>query len=261
MADKNKKIIDVTAPGKKMERGHLHPLTQAMDKASDIFQSMGFEVADGPELETEYYNFDALNIPADHPARAMQDTFWLKNNQKFPISNSQFSNKKEEKFLLRTHTSSVQIRYMERKQPSFRIISPGRVFRMEATDATHETQFYQIEGLMVDRKTNLANLKAIMKIFLQIFFGDENIDIRFRASYFPFVEPGVEVDMKFKDKWLEIAGAGMVHPKILDNMKLDPNEWQGFAFGMSVDRLAMIKHNIDDIRLFYSGDLRFLKQF
>ena len=150
---------------------------------------------------------------------------------------------------------------MERNQPPFRIISPGRVFRMEATDATHETQFYQIEGLMVDKKTNLANLKAVIKIFLRRFFGDENIDIRFRASYFPFVEPGVEVDMKFKGKWLEIAGAGMVHPKILDNMKLDPNEWQGFAFGMSVDRLAMIKHKIDDIRLFYSGDLRFIKQF
>ena len=259
MTDKRKKFIDVTAPGKKMERGHLHPLTQAMDKAGDIFQSMGFEVADGPELETEYYNFDALNIPADHPARAMQDTFWLRQNE----LKSQISNLKnnEKKLLLRTHTSSVQIRYMERNQPPFRIISPGRVFRMEATDATHETQFYQIEGLMVDRKTNLANLKAVIKIFLQRFFDDDNIDIRFRASYFPFVEPGVEVDMKFKGKWLEIAGAGMVHPKILDNVKLNPNEWQGFAFGMSVDRLAMIKYKIDDIRLFYSGDLRFLKQF
>ena len=258
MADKNKKFIDVTAPGKKTERGHLHPLTQAMDKAGDIFQSMGFEIADGPELETEYYNFDALNIPKDHPARAMQDTFWLRqNNLKSQISNL----KNDGKLLLRTHTSSVQIRYMEHNQPPFRIISPGRVFRMEATDATHETQFYQIEGLMVDKKTNLANLKAVIKIFLRRFFGDENIDIRFRASYFPFVEPGVEVDMKFKGKWLEIAGAGMVHPKILDNMKLNPNEWQGFAFGMSVERLVMIKLKIDDIRLFYSGDLRFLKQF
>lgn len=260
MENKQKKssFMDVTAPGKKMERGHLHPLTQAMNKAGDIFQSMGFEIADGPELETEYYNFDALNIPKDHPARAMQDTFWLRqNNLKSKISNL----KNDEKFLLRTHTSNVQIRYMERNQPPFRIISPGRVFRMEATDATHETQFYQIEGLMVDKKTNLANLKAVMKIFLQRFFGDENIDIRFRASYFPFVKPGVEVDMKFKGKWLEIAGAGMVHPKILDNMKLDPNEWQGFAFGMSVDRLVMIKSKIDDIRLFYSGDLRFIKQF
>lgn len=252
MEKKQKKssFIDITAPGKKMERGHLHPLTQATDKACDIFQSMGFEIADGPEMETEYYNFDALNIPKGHPARTMQDTFWLKSNKE----------DKETK-LLRTHTSNVQIRYMERNQPPFRIISPGRVFRMEATDATHETQFYQIEGLMVDKKTNLANLKAVIKIFLRRFFGDENIDIRFRASYFPFVEPGVEVDMKFKGKWLEIAGAGMVHPKILDNMKLDPNEWQGFAFGMSVERLAMIKYKIDDIRLFYSGDLRFIKQF
>lgn len=262
---KKSSFIDVTAPGKKIERGHLHPLTQAMDKAGDIFQSMGFEITDGPELETEYYNFDALNIPKDHPARAMQDTFWLKTEK------SEIRNQKSEtnsklkiqnlKLLLRTHTSNVQIRYMERNQPPFRIVSPGRVFRMEATDATHEMQFYQIEGLMVDKKTSLANLKAVMKIFLRRFFGDENIDIRFRASYFPFVEPGVEVDMKFKGKWLEIAGAGMVHPKILDNMKLDPNEWQGFAFGMSVDRLVMIKHKIDDIRFFYSGDLRFISQF
>ena len=162
MADKNKKFIDVTAPGKKMARGHLHPLTQAIDKAGDIFQSMGFEIAEGPELETEYYNFDALNIPKDHPARAMQDTFWLRqNNLKSQISNL----KNDGKLLLRTHTSSVQIRYMERNQPPFRIISPGRVFRMEATDATHETQFYQIEGLMVDKKTNSANLKAVIKIF------------------------------------------------------------------------------------------------
>src|SRR3989338_4403769 len=177
MADKNKKNIDVTAPGKKMERGHLHPLTQAMDKAGDIFQSMGFEVVDGPELETEYYNFDALNIPKDHPARAMQDTFWLRQNElknQIPASPAGRSNLKnnEKKLLLRTHTSSVQIRYMERNQPPFRIISPGRVLRMEATDATHETQFYQIEGLMVDKKTNLANLKAVIKIFLQRFFCD-----------------------------------------------------------------------------------------
>lgn len=243
---KKSSFLDVTAPGKKMERGHLHPLTQAMDKAGDIFQSMGFEIVDGPELETEYYNFDALNIPKDHPARAMQDTFWLKG---------------KDKLLLRTHTSPVQIRHMEHNNPPFRIIAPGKVFRNEATDATHETQFYQIEGLMVDKKTNLANLKAVIKIFLRRFFGDENIDIRFRASYFPFVEPGVEVDMKFKGKWLEICGAGMAHPEVLKSVKLEGQGWQGFAFGMSVDRLAMIKYKIDDIRLFYSGDLRFLKQF
>lgn len=242
--------IDVTAPGKKQERGHSHPLTQAIEKAAGIFQSMGFEIAEGPEVEMEYYNFDALNIPKNHPARKMQDTFWLKQ-----------TGENKEKLLLRTHTSPVQIRYMKHRQPPIRIIAPGRVFRHEATDATHETQFYQIEGLMVDEKTNLANLKAIIKIFLQRFFGDEKLDIRFRASYFPFVEPGVEIDMKFKDKWLEICGAGMVHPNVLKSVKLDADEWQGFAFGMSVERLAMIKHKIDDVRLFYSGDLRFIRQF
>ncbi len=262
MKDKKKKLIDVTAPGKKMSMGHLHLLTQAINKVCEIFQSMGFEVADGPELETEYYNFNALNIPANHPARAMQDTFWLKQPKVGEIAiTPENGDRKSQKYLLRTHTSNVQIRYMEQNKPPFRIISPGRVFRMEATDATHETQFYQIEGLMIDKKTNLANLKAIVKMFLQKFFDDEKIDIRFRASFFPFVEPGVEVDMKFKDKWLEVGGAGMVNPKVLDNVKLNPNEWQGFAFGMSVERLVMIKHKIDDIRLFYSGDLRFLKQF
>jgi len=262
MTDKKKKFIDVTAPGKKVEKGHLHPLTQAMDKACEIFQSMGFEIADGPELETEYYNFDALNIPANHPARAMQDTFWLKNPKNGEIViKPEEGEHKSQKYLLRTQTSNVQIRYMEQNKLPFRIISPGRVFRMEATDATHETQFYQIEGLMIDKKTNISNLKAVVKIFLQRFFDDENIDIRFRASFFPFVEPGVEVDMKFKGKWLEIGGAGMVNPKVLDNVKLNSNEWQGFAFGIGIDRLVMIKHKIDDIRLFYSGDLRFLKQF
>lgn len=243
---KKTKFLDVTAPGKKAERGHLHPFTQAINKACEIFQSMGFEVADGPEMETEFYNFDALNIPKDHPARAMHDTFWLKG---------------KDNFLLRTHTSNVQIRHMEHNNPPFRIIAPGRVFRNEATDATHEAQFYQIEGLMVDGKTNLANLKAVLKIFLQKFFDDDKIEIRFRASYFPFVKPGVEVDMKFKGKWLEICGAGMVHPKVLESVKLDGQGWQGFAFGVSVDRLVMIKHKIGDIRLFYSGDIRFLQQF
>lgn len=277
MSDKKKKFfIDVTAPGKKAAIGHLHPLTQVINRACDIFGAMGFEIVDGPELETERYNFDALNIPAGHPARGMQDTFWIKNPIKngvtvgpIDISPSEVGLtggesrevKPNEKLLLRTHTSNVQVRYMESHQPPFRIIAPGRVFRNEATDTTHEIQFYQIEGLMVDKKTNLSNLKAIVKIFLQRFFNDENIDIRFRSSYFPFVEPGVEIDMKFKGNWLEISGAGMVHPKVLESVKLDGQGWQGFAFGMSVDRLAMIKYNIDDIRLFYSGDLRFINQF
>ena len=238
------KKIDVTAPGKRPERGHLHPLTLVQNKAIDIFSSMGFEVAEGPEVETEYYNFDALNIPKNHPARDMWDTFWLKNGK-----------------LLRTHTSPVQIRYMETNQPPFRLIAPGKVFRYEATDATHEAQFYQLEGLMVGKEITLANLKAVMEVFFQKFFGEKNIKVRLRPSYFPFVEPGVEVDIWFKGKWMEIAGAGMVHPKVLENVKIDPREWQGFAFGMGIDRLAMIKYKIDDVRLFYSGDLRFIKQF
>lgn len=269
MSKNVKKFLDVTAPGKKSERGHLHPLTQVTERACDIFQSMGFEIADGPELENEFYNFDALNIPKDHPARAMWDTFWLKDSQKILNLKSKISNlsadrqdlKQEERFLMRTHTSNVQIRYMETHNPPFRIIAPGRVFRYEATDATHEIQFYQLEALMIDKKTNLANLKAVIKIFLQRFFNDDKIEVRFRPSYFPFVEPGVEIDMKFKDKWLEIGGAGMVHPKVLESVKLEGQGWQGFAFGMGLDRLAMIKYKIDDVRLFYSGDLRFIRQF
>jgi len=247
------KFLDVTAPGKKVELGHLHPLTQAQNKAIDIFSSMGFEIAEGPELETEHYNFDALNIPKNHPARDMWDTFWLKD-PKSKIQN----------LLMRTHTSSVQVRYMEENKPPFRIIAPGRVFRYEATDATHEIQFYQLEGLMIDnppRRITLANMKAVMETFFQQFFGSKKIEIRLRPSYFPFVEPGVEIDMKFNGKWMEVGGAGMVHPNVLENMKLDSREWQGFAFGMGIDRLAMIKHKIDDVRLFYSGDLRFIKQF
>ena len=243
MDNKNKKWVDVTIPGKKIERGHLHPLSLVQKKATDIFSSMGFEVADGPEIETEHYNFDALNIPANHPARDLWDTFWLKDGR-----------------LLRTHTSPVQIHYMEKNNPPFRIIVPGRCFRYEATDATHEVQFYQLEGLMIGKKISLANLKAVMETFFKEFFGND-IEIRLRPGFFPFVEPGVEVDMKFKGKWIEILGAGMVHPNVLKGMKIDPNKWQGFAFGMGIDRLAMIKYKIDDIRLFYSGDLRFIKQF
>lgn len=242
---KDKNWLDVTAPGKRPERGHLHPLTLVQQKAADIFTSIGFEIAEGPELETEYYNFNALNIPQYHPARDLMDTFWTKDNK-----------------LMRTHTSSVQVRYMETHQPPFRIIVPGRVFRYEATDASHEIQFYQLEGLMVGKKITLANLKGVMETFFQKFFNSKDIEVRLRPSYFPFVEPGVEVDMRRKKgKWMEVAGAGMVHPKVLQNVKIDPREWQGFAFGMGIDRLAMLKYKINDIRLFYSGDLRFIKQF
>ncbi len=244
MAKEDKKFFDVTIPGKKVERGHLHPLTIVQRRAVDIFNSMGFEVAEGPEVETEYYNFDALNIPKDHPARDMWDTFWLKDKR-----------------LLRTHTSPVQIRYMKEHQPPLRIIAPGKVFRYEATDATHEVQFYQLEGLMIGKKISLANLKGVMETFFQSFFNSKDIEVRLRPSYFPFVEPGVEVDMKYKGKWVEIAGAGMVHPKVLEEVGIDPKEYQGFAFGMGIDRLAIIKYKVDDVRLFHSGDLRFINQF
>jgi len=223
--------------------GHIHPLSHVTKQMVDIFRSMGFSVVLGPDMETEHYNFDALNIPKDHPARDMWDTFWLKNGD-----------------LLRTHTSPMQIRFMEKNNPPFQIIVPGRVYRYEATDATHETQFYQLEGLMIGKDITLSNLKGVLEVFFKKLFG-EKIEIRFRPSYFPFTEPSVEVDALVNGKWLEIAGAGMVHPQVLKNVKIDPNEWQGFAFGMGIDRVAMLKYKIDDIRLFYGSDMRFLKQF
>ncbi|MBI2042045.1 MAG: phenylalanine--tRNA ligase subunit alpha [Candidatus Nealsonbacteria bacterium] len=238
-----KEWFDITAPGKKAVVGHLHPLTLVRRKVEDIFESMGFSIIEGPEMETEWYNFDALNIPKDHPARDLWDTFYLKNG-----------------FLLRTHTSPVQIRYMEKNQPPLRIIAPGRVFRHEATDSSHEMNFYQVEGLMIGKDISVANAKAIIQEFFQKFFG-KSAEIRLRPSYFPFVEPGFEVDMKRGSGWMEMAGAGMVHPNVLKNAGLNPKEWQGFAFGVGMDRLAMMKYKIDDIRLFYGGDLRFLQQF
>jgi phenylalanyl-tRNA synthetase alpha chain len=250
--------IDVTAPGKRIEHGHLHPLTLVRSEIEDIFRSMGFDVIEGPEVESEWYNFDALNVPADHPARDMQDTFWLKQSpeaQKDPLGH----------LLPRTHTSAVQVRYMEKHQPPLRIISPGRVFRNEATDATHEMQFYTFEGLMVGKDISLANLKGIIQFFANKFFKDE-IEVKFIASYFPYTEPSVEVLLKgrkgkLKDRWIEMAGAGMVNQKVFQNAGYVPREWQGFAFGMTIDRLAMFKYGIDDIRLLYGSDLRFLKQF
>lgn len=235
--------FDITAPGKKAIVGHLHPLTLTRRKVEEIFESMGFSVIEGPDMETEWYNFDALNIPKNHPARDLWDTFYLKNG-----------------LLLRTHTSPVQIRYMEKNQPPLRIIVPGRVFRHEATDSSHEINFHQVEGLMIGSDISVANLKAIIQEFFQKFFSGL-AEIRLRPSYFPFVEPGFEVDMKRGENWMEMAGAGMVHPDVLKNAGLNPKEWQGFAFGMGLDRLAMMKYKIDDIRLFYSGDLRFLQQF
>ena len=259
-----KERIDVTRPGKRIETGHLHPLTLVQREVLEIFQSMGFSVVLGPELETEWHNFDALNIPKDHPARDMWDTFWLKPE-------SQMSNAKSQKFLLRTHTSPVQIRYMEKHNPPLRIVVPGRCFRHEATDASHDIQFYQLEGLMVDENVSAANFRAIIEEFLRRFFK-EPVEIRLRPSYFPFTEPSFEIDVKINSKlksqksklvedWTELLGAGMVHPKVFEAAGLNPKEWQGFAFGVGLDRLAMLRYKINDIRLFYSGDLRFLNQF
>lgn len=240
-------FLDVTQPGISPRQGHLHPLTKTQEEACDIFKSMGFSVALGPEIETEWYNFDALNIPKDHPARDMWDTFWLRCN---------LSPK-----LLRTHTSPVQIRYLEKHQPPLRIVAPGRVFRNERTDASHDVQFYQLEGLMVGKKISAANFKAIIQGFLKRFFEAE-VDMRLRPSFFPFTEPSFEIDMRRpKGEWLEIMGAGMVHPNVLRAAGHSPAIWQGFAFGVGLDRLAMLRYNINDIRLFYQNDLRFLRQF
>ena len=247
--------FDITAPGKKPVLGYLHLLTLVKRKTEEIFEHMGFSVVEGTEIENEWYNFDALNIPKDHPARDLWDTFYLKAG-----------------LLLRTHTSPMQVRFMEKNQPPLRIIVPGRVFRHEATDASHEVNFYQIEGLMVGEDISAANFKAIVEEFFKRFF-EKPIKIRMRPGYFPFTEPSFEVDLLCinclgqgcsacqKTGWMEMMGAGMVHPQVFKNSGLNPKFWQGFAFGMGLDRLAMMKYKINDIRLFYSGDLRFLQQF
>jgi phenylalanyl-tRNA synthetase alpha chain len=252
----------------KPEKGHIHPMTQFINRANAIFYEMGFTLVDGPELETEHYNFDALNFPKDHPSRDMQDTFWLK----------QSSNDKEKK-LMRTQTSDVQIRYMEGKQPPFKMICFGKVFRNEATDATHEMTFHQLEGLVIGKNVTMTDLKSTLNTFFDKFF-ERDVKIRFRPSFFPFVEPGLEGDIscfkcnggkEIKENsscpvckgtgWVEVIGAGMVHPNVLKNVGVDSTEWQGFAFGMGVDRIIMLKYGIDDIRLVYSGDLRLANQF
>lgn len=223
------------------KKGTLHPLTLILEEIKTIFEKKGFSVALGPELEDEYHNFDALNIPKDHPARDMQDTFFIKDKLGY---------------VLRTHTSPVQIRYMETHQPPLSIIVPGKVFRNEATDTGHEMQFYQVEGLVVGKGITVEHLKGTLLTFFKEFLG-EDADIRLRPSYFPFVEPGFEVDVKVGEKWLEVCGAGMVHPTVLKNVDYDIDKVTGFAFGMGVDRLANIKLGIPDVRLAYQGDLRF----
>lgn len=230
-------------------KGHLHPITQVIREIELIFGEIGFSVAVGPELESEFYNFDALNFPKDHPARDMQDTFWVKQK-----------NADGERLLLRTHTSPVQVRYMKANKPPYRIIVPGKVFRNEATDATHEAQFFQMEALCVDKQVSLADLKGALQHMFRRLFGDDVV-IRFRPSFFPFVEPGVEVDMQWKGKWLEMGGAGVVHPNVLSASGVDPAEWSGFAFGFGIDRIVMLKYGVDDIRALYTADLRLVNQF
>lgn len=234
-----------------LKKGHLHPITQIVREIFLIFKDLGFEVAQGPELEDEFHNFDALNVPKDHPARDMQDTFWIKDQK-----NQEIGNRK----VLRTHTSSVQIRYLENNKPPIRIIVPGKVYRNEATDATHEAQFYQIEALYVDKKVSLAQLKGVLENMFKKLFGDD-VSIRFRPSFFPFTEPSVEVDMKWNGKWLELGGAGLVNPKVFESVGINPDEWQGFAFGFGIDRIAMLKFGFDDVRFLYNGDLRLINQF
>ncbi len=233
--------------------GHIHPLSAMISEINQIFAEIGFTFAEGPEREKIAYNFDALNVPADHPSRDMQDSFYLET---------------DESLVMRTHTSPVQVRHMLSHQPPIRMICPGKVFRNEATDATHEAQFFQLEGLMVDKGISLAHMKGVLEYFFTRFFGGE-VQVRFRPSFFPFVEPGVEVDMmiahnpdnKLSGRWIEIMGAGMVHPNVLRAASIDPEVYQGFAFGMGIDRLGVLRYSIDDIRLMYNGDLRFVNQF
>ncbi len=256
------KRIDVTLPGKPVRLGRLHPTTRILRETSAIFTSMGFEVVEGPEVETDYYNFEALNIPPGHPARDMWDTLWV----------DYINENGERPMLMRTHTSPMQIRFMERRKPPIRVIMPGKVYRYEATDATHESMFYQIEGLAVDKGITMADLKGTLYEFARRLFGEDR-RVRFRCDYFPFVEPGVEMAIDCfickgkgcrvckNEGWIEILGAGMVHPDVLRRVNLDPEIYTGFAFGMGLERIPMLKYGIDDIRLFYGNDLRFLEQF
>ncbi|MFA5009738.1 MAG: phenylalanine--tRNA ligase subunit alpha [Patescibacteria group bacterium] len=241
--------FDPTIPGIIQPLGHLHPVTQTTYELIDIFRGLGYDVATGPEVELEKYNFDMLNIPADHPARDQWDTFWVKQEDGG-----------KDNTLLRTHTSPVQIRYMLEHKPPIRIISPGRTFRYEAEDATHSSVFYQLEGLVVDEGITVANLKATLQTMMQQVIGSE-AKIRLRPSFFPFTEPSFEMDVWFQNKWLELMGCGMVNPIVLKNCGINPDKYSGFAFGVGIDRLVMLKYNIKDIRYFLSGNLEFLEQF
>ena len=237
-----KETIDVTAPPKGIPQGHRHPLITTTEQIIDLFLGLGYQVSEGPEIENDYYNFEALNIPPDHPARDMQDTFYLGGE-----------------YLLRTHTSPVQIRCLESKKPPVRIVSPGRVYRRDAVDATHSPVFHQVEVLAIDEKLDFSHLRGTVMAFLKAFFGD--LPIRFRASYFPFTEPSAEVDVQWRGKWLEVMGCGMVDPAVLEELGIDPEKYSGFAAGLGVERFCMVRHGLDDIRKLYTSDLRFLEQF
>ena len=235
--------LDVTLPGRGLGTGGLHPVTRTLGRIEQLFHSLGFATASGPEIESDFYNFTALNIPENHPARAMHDTFYI-----------------DPQHVLRTHTSPVQIRYMEAQQPPLKIIAPGRVYRFDS-DATHSPMFHQVEGLWVDEEVSFANLKGVVQDFLQRFFERDDLRVRFRPSFFPFTEPSAEMDMSWNGGWLEIGGCGMVHPNVLKHVNIDSEKYLGFAFGLGVERLAMLRYGVNDLRQFYESDLRFLKQF
>lgn len=250
----SKEKVDITLPGRTISLGRAHPVSQVMAQIEEIFSGLGFDIAEGPEVELDYYNFEALNLPKNHPARDMQDTFYI-----------------NDEVLLRTHTSPVQIRVMENRKPPLRVIAPGTVYRRDS-DITHTPMFHQVEGFMVDKGVTFSNLKGILTLFLHRLFG-ENTAIRFRPSFFPFTEPSAEIDIRCVickgsgcrvckgSGWLEILGAGMIHPEVLKAVKYDPEEYTGFAFGLGIERIAMLKFGIDDLRLFFENDLRFLRQF
>jgi phenylalanyl-tRNA synthetase alpha chain len=240
--------IDVSLPGRGFGSGSLHPVSLTIERIEQLFHSIGFDVADGPEIEEDYFNFTALNTPENHPARSMHDTFYVEGG-----------------LLLRTHTSPMQIRYAKMNKPPIKVIAPGKTYRVDS-DATHSPMFHQFEGMWIDQHITFADLKSVFTDFLRRFFEDEGIEVRFRSSYFPFTEPSAEIDMQFsrgplKGKWLEVAGSGQVHPNVIRNIGLDPEQYIGFAFGSGVERLAMLRYGVNDLRLFYENDLRFLQQF
>jgi len=246
--------LDVTLPGRGRGRGGLHPITRTWHRVEQIFRSVGFDVADGPEIETDWYNFTALNNPENHPARSMQDTFYVDLKDADGLQ-----------LLLRTHMSPMQVRYARMYPPPLKVIAPGRTYRVDS-DATHSPMFHQVEGLWIDEDVSFADLKGVYTDFLRRFFESDALEVRFRPSYFPFTEPSAEIDMQFgsgplEGRWLEISGAGQVHPNVVRNFGLDPERYMGFAFGSGLERLTMLRYGIDDLRLFFDGDLRFLRQF